>query len=170
MGQDAATEDQIRILRCDVCRTLEEIPDFDGPADYDVLLQVALDRHRTGGQSHVGRLINVPKRAWEMPSLRKALIQQIRDGSSSGLANFQSDFYELHDTFREDALLCYDQHLRPEGACADWHADNKRLIPNTKSERKEAGLDPKRMPVIFLCSFCPVRMYYERKHNEEKMK
>jgi hypothetical protein len=79
-----------------------------------------------------------------------------------------STYYDVQDTFREDALLCYSQHLRPKGACPDWHADNKRLTPDTKAARKEVGLSPQGMPVIFLCSFCPVRSYYDRKNNEAK--
>lgn len=168
MSQDATTETKIRLLRCDVCRSLEEIPDFDGPPDYDVILQVTLSRHKhPSGEPHVGRLIDVPEKAWNIPPLREALLRQIHEGSR-GLNEFDPAYYDVQDTFREDALLCYSQHLRPKEGCPDWHADNKRLMPDTKGDRKELGLSPKGMPVIFLCSFCPVRSYMERKSNEEQ--
>lgn len=170
MNQNASTETKIRLLRCDVCKSIEEIPDFDGPPDYDVLLQVALSRHRhPNGDPHVGRLIDVPERAWNMPPLRDALKQQILEGVSSGIAEFDKNFYDVQNTFREDAMLCYSQHNRPKEGCPDFNSHSKRLMPDTSAERKEVGLDPHRgMPVIHLCSFCPCRSYYERKHNEEK--
>lgn len=135
-----------------------------------MLLQVTLSRHRTPeGHPHVGRLIDVPEKAWNIGRLRQALIQQIHEGlGGDGLDSSFSGFYDIQDTFREDAMFCYEQHLRPKGACPDWHADNKRLMPDTKADRKEAGLDPKGMPTIFLCSFCPVRSFMERKANEKK--
>ena len=168
MSQDSATEAKIRLLRCDTCKTLEEIPDFDGPPDYDVVLQVALSRHRTpSGEPHIGRLIDVPQRAWDTPQLRDALMKQIHEGMSAGAAEFDSTYYDVQNTFREDALLCYSQHNRPTGGCPDWHADTKRLMPDTRGERRELGLSPQGMPTIFLCSFCPVRSYMEKRHNEE---
>lgn len=41
-------------------------------------------------------------------------------------------------------------------------------MPDTKDDRKELGLSPQGMPVIFLCSFCPMRSFMENKANEEK--
>lgn len=168
MSPDSATEPKIRLLRCDVCHSLEEIPDFDGPPDYDVILQVTLSRHRTpSGDPHIGRLIDVPERAWKIPVLRDALIRQISEGSR-GLKEFDTTYYDVQDTFREDALICYSQHLRPKEGCPDFNSESKRLMPDTKGDRKELGLDTRGMPVIHLCSFCPCRSWYENKSNEEK--
>jgi len=164
MSQDSATETKIRLLRCDVCHALEEIPDFDGPPEYDVILQVATSRHKfPNGDAHIGRLLDVPEKAWNIPALREALLKQIQEGSR-GLKEFDEKYYEVQETFREDAMICYSQHLRPKGACPDFNAESKRLMPDTKAERKEAGLDPKRgLPIIHLCSFCPVRSFYDSK-------
>lgn len=163
MSQDASTEAKIRLLRCDVCHSLEELPDFDGPPEYDVLLRVTLDKHRTpSGEPHFGRLLDVPERAWKIPVLREALLRQIQEGSR-GLKEFDESYYDVQDTFREDALICYGQHLRPKEGCPDFNSDAKRLLPNTKADRKEIGLSPQGMPVIHLCSFCPVRSYYDSK-------
>lgn len=166
MSQDSATETKIRLLRCDVCRSLEELPDFDGPPDYDVLLQVALSRHRhPSGEPHIGRLIDVPERAWNNPHLKAALLRQIHEGSR-GLTEFDESYYDVQNTFREDAMICYSQHLRPKGSCPDFNAESKRLMPDTKAERKELGLTQRGMPIIHLCSFCPVRSFMDRKSNE----
>lgn len=166
MTQDAATEPKIRLLRCDICHSLEEFPDFDGPPDKDTLLSVMLSRHRfPSGEAHIGRLIDVPERAWKIPVLKEALVQQIKEGSR-GLAEIDTNYYDLQDTFRDDALICYSQHLRPKEGCPDFNSDSKRLMPDTKGDRKELGLTMEGAPVIHLCSFCVVRSYYERKHNE----
>lgn len=164
MSQDTVEQAKIRLLRCDVCKTLEELPDFDGPPDYDTALQYLLSQHRTPeGHPHVGRLIDVEKRAWDMPNLRQALIQQITAGGSGGLAEFDSEFYSVRDTFKEDAALCYEQHLRPKDGCPDFNSPSKRLMPDTKADRKEAGISQQGMPVIHLCSFCVMRPIMEKK-------
>lgn len=163
MSQDSATEPKIRLVRCDVCHSLEEIPDFDGPPDYDVILQVTLQRHEDPqGTRHKGRLIDVPERAWNIPVLREALVRQISEGSR-GLNEFDQSYYDVQDTFREDAMICFSQHNRPKEGCIDFNADSKRLMPDTKGDRKELGLSTRGMPVIHLCSFCPVRSYYDSK-------
>lgn len=163
MSQDTVEQAKIRLLRCDVCRTLEELPDFDGPPEYDTVLQVALDRHRTPeGHPHIGRLLDVPKRAWDTPPLREALLQQIQQGSK-GLAEFDTSYYDVRNTFQDDAMACYRQHNRPKAGCPDFNSESKRLKPDTKGDRKELGLSEKGMPIIHLCSFCPVRSYYDAK-------
>lgn len=169
MSQDTVEQEKIRLLRDDDTLTLEEIPWFDGPPEYDTALQVALERHRfPNGEPHRGRLIVVEKRAWDMPNLRKALIDQIWEGRSKGLAEFDSSFYEVKDQFKEDAMTCFRQHGSPKEGCPDFRTEGKRLLPDTKADRKEAGLSSRGMPVIHLCDFCPVRQYYARKYNEEK--
>lgn len=154
------TEEKIRLLRCDSCRTLEELPDFSGPPEYDVLLETLLSRHESDGQRHVGRLIDVPKRAWEIPNMRQALMTHILEGTpGSGIARFDSTFYDVRDTFRDDALKCYHLHNRPSDGCPDYHAERKMLLPDTSKERKEVGLPKPRkgtVPIHYLCDFCPV--------------
>jgi hypothetical protein len=171
MSQDAATDAKIRLLRCDVCKTLEEIPDFDGPPEYDVILEVTLARHKTPeGHPHIGRLIDVPQRAWEIPGLRKTLLEQIQAGGSKGAAEFDAEFYNVQNTFRDDAMACYSLHNKPKGACPDFNSERKQLKPDTKTARADAGIGTKGMPIIHLCSFCPVRSFYDQKANEEKMR
>ncbi len=160
---DTAVNEQIRLLRCDDCLTLEELPDFDGPPEYDTLLITLTSRHQfPNGEPHKGRLIKVEKRAWGLENLKAAILEQIWQGSK-GLAEFDATHYEVKQTFHEDAMKCYAQHLRPTEGCPDFNSESKILRPDTKAERKEVGLTQKGMPIIHLCSFCPVRSYYERK-------
>ncbi len=156
------TNEKIRLLHCHDCRTLEEIPWFDGPPQYDVLLETVLSRHETNGHRHIGKLFDVEKRAWDLPDLRKTIIEQIK-GGSSGLAEFDASYYDTRDTFREDALKCYSLHLRPKEGCPDYRADSKRLLPATKADRKEVGLTMEGAPKQYLCSFCPVQSHVEKK-------
>lgn len=171
MSQDTATEAKIRLLLCHNCGTIDVLPDFDGPPDYDTILQVALERHRfPNGDPHIGRLLDVPERAWETEPLRDAILEQIRQGSK-GLAEADAKHYEVKDQFKEDAMSCYKAHLQPKDHCPDFNSPSKVLKPDTAADRKEAGLDPKRLPVIHLCSFCPMRTVMEakfRKHHGQE--
>lgn len=166
MSQDTAARAKIRLLHCKDCRTIDVIPDFDGPPEYDTLLEIALSKHETGGYRHIGKLYDVEERVWKLENMRRALIEQIKGGGSSGLATFDSSFYDVRDQFAEDAMSCYQAHLSPKGACPDWKSDRKMLLPDTKAERKEVGLDAPRKgtaPVQYLCQHCPVNAYMERK-------
>jgi len=164
MVQDISVHPKVRILQCFDCGTLEELPDFDGPPEYDVLLEFALSHHETGGHRHVGKLYDVEERVWRMTSLRDQIIEQMK-GGSKGLAAFDPAFYTVRDTFKEDAMLCFNLHLRPQEGCGDYRSDRKRLLPDTKAERKEVGLSMESAPKRWLCDFCPVSAYYERKRR-----
>jgi len=163
---------EIRLLLCNVCKTIEELPPYDGDPELDVLLAVLVEKHRfPSGDPHVGRLFRFNKYLWDRPDVREEVIRQIHGGGSEGLDEFDAGYYDTKDTFREDAMQCYNAHLRPKGGCHDWRSDKKRLLPNTKAERKDAGL-PNPLdapgPKVYLCDFCPVRSYYMTKSREEK--
>jgi hypothetical protein len=166
MVEDTAVKPKIRLLHCHTCGTLEELPDFDGPPEYDTLLTVLLERHQTNGHPHIGKLYDVEERVWKLQNLRETIIAQIKGGGSPGMAAIDPEFYNTRDTFKEDAGMCFDLHLRPAGACHDWRSDRKKLVPNTKAERKDVGLDMSRAPVRYLCDFCPVRAFYEKKSRD----
>lgn len=145
------------------CGTLEELPDFVGPPEHDTLLTLLTERH----ENHIGKLFRVSEASWFRPDTRGRIIEQIR-GGSMGLDELLPGYYDVAETFKDDALTCYGQHLRPKEGCADFRSDKKRLVPNTKAERKEAGLATRPTgPTTYLCDFCPVRSYYERKARGE---
>lgn len=166
MTQDTATHPKIRLLHCHDCGTLEELPWYEGPADRDVTLEYSLSKHETNGHRHIGKLYDVEERVWKLENLRRTLIEQIKGGGSSGLAAFDPEFYNTRDTLKEDAATCYQAHLRPKEGCGEWRTDRKKLVPATKKDRKEVGLSMEGAPVGWLCDFCVVRSYYERKNNE----
>lgn len=148
---------QIRLLICSTCKTIEELPDYQGHPDHDDLLAVSCERHQNAlGVTHVGNLMRVPLAQWVKPAVKEQIIKQIRDGVSGGLDDADQGWYDTKSTFHEDALTCYQQHLRPKGQCPDYMSDKKKLLPNTKAERKELGLaSVKYSPnATRLCNFC----------------
>lgn len=158
----------IRLLVCRSCKSIEELPDYDGrPAD-DLLLNISVEKHQKP-VPHEGLLFKVPVKYWVVPKVKEEIVKQI-SGGSSGLDAFGTNFYATKMTFHEDAMTCWSQHLRPKGQCPDYKSDKKQLKPDTAAERKEAGLDKPGMtgPKVYLCDFCPVKMYNQKRAFTEK--
>lgn len=168
--KDIATKEtkelQIRLLVCRTCKTIEELPDFDGPAEYDRLLQVAVEPHQKPTE-HIGLLMKFPLKYWAREDIKKQIIEQIQ-GGSSGLDVFGTNFYATKMTFHDDAMKCYDIHLRPEGQCSDYKSDRKELKPGTDSDRKSEGLGAYTGPKVYMCDFCPVKMFNQKKAFTQK--
>lgn len=171
------SNEPIRILQCVDCHTIEPLPlHGDDPLEY------LTDKHRfPDGSKHYGNLIplviaaadNSGERAatwddWENKEFRDFVKRHFdeqcvrRPGQGAGLG---TEFYDTKNTFQADALKCFSTHLRPKGRCPDYKEDRFRLLPNTKAERKEAGLG-KTTAVRHLCDFCPVASYMTMKHNQ----
>lgn len=162
---------EIRLLHCSVCGTIEELPLFDGDPENDHLLQILIDQHvfPGSGEPHVGRLFRLPQLQWENPNTRREIIKQMKGGGSAGIDEFDPEFYATRNTFQEDALKCYSAHLRPTDGCPDYNTPPKRLLPNTKADRKELGLvspDKAPGPKNYLCQFCPVHSVVMQKKRD----
>lgn len=148
----------MRVLHCRTCKTLDELPDFDGPSQYDDTLNYVVKKH---GEHHDGMLFRLPIGFWLMEETKRQIIEQIK-GGGSGLAVMDSSFYETNNQFKEDAAKCYQLHLRPKGQCPDYMSDRKLLKPDTDADRKDAGLSPYAKsggPKTTLCQFCVVHQY-----------
>lgn len=172
--------DYLLLLVCFQCKSIEEIPyvkngKYLGDGKYDQsdnpFLPLVAGPHEREG--HVGRLIDIPAAAWigEGNKYKKAVLEQIKEqmlsGGSSGLSAIDADFYNLKDTYSADAMNCYNLHLRPQGQCYDYKSDKKIITPKTDAERKEAGLEKSKVKV-YLCDFCPVKMYNQKKAYKER--
>ncbi|MFD9947195.1 hypothetical protein ACFWYW_23915 [Nonomuraea sp. NPDC059023] len=146
------TEPKIRLLLCGTCTTIEELPDHHGPVESDDLLAYLASRHRfPSGTPHAGgQLFDVEEKHWRNTETRKQIVDQINARSGEGLGR---SFYELKDTFKEDAFTCWKKHNRTTN-CGDFKSEAKRLTPDTAAERKAAGLGKARSN-RFLCEFCP---------------
>ena len=159
--------EKIRLLYCYECRTIEELPDFKGHPDDDVLLQLTIEKHGPEWNRHHGFLSLIGSKTYADPTRRKEIIKNIRDKVGGGLADLDPDYYTTKATFYEDAMKCYNLHLRPTGRCPDWADSRKKLVPNTSAERKSLGLDTSSMPSIYLCDFCPAKEFMVHKKRQQ---
>lgn len=152
----------IRLLFCFECNTVDELPPHDGPPQTDILLELTVEKHEyPSGERHMGKLFLLPVKTWSNVEHRKAIIEQLRGKGAQGLDALDPDknFYETKMQFAEDAMQCYNYHLRPsDPGCTDYETEPKRLLPKTDRERIELGLpDPANSgaPRVYLCHFCP---------------
>lgn len=161
---------EMRVLLCLVCNSMEELPLFDGKPEDDHLLAISVEKHVfPSGEPHKGHLFRVPVLQWENVEIRKRIMEQIKGGGSKGIDEFDATFYDTKNTFKEDAMKCFNKHLRPDNGCPDYKSERMMLLPNTKAERKDAGLpDPKKAPgpKNYLCDFCPVHSVVTTKMRE----
>jgi len=149
-----AEETEVRLVVCPTCKQIEEIPDFQGPVEYDTLLDVVASRHEYDyDKPHPGlRMFRVKSTDWNNPRVRQEIIVRIKDETSTpGLGD---TFYTVKETFKEDAMKCWKQHNRRRN-CEDFKSDRKRLMPDTTKERKAIGVGPMQSN-RYLCEFCPV--------------
>lgn len=158
---------KIRLLYCYNCKTIEELPDFEGNPDDDHLLELLVEKHQSAGVPHTGFLSKIGVKLWSQEKFRKEIIKNLRTRVGGGLADLDPDYYTTKATFYDDAMKCYSEHLRPAGRCMDWRASNKKLVPKTAADRKELGLSPKTAAHIFLCDFCPVKTYMVTQARKE---
>lgn len=151
-GEQVVTADegpQIRLLRCTHCRSLEELPDYQGdPRDDHLLDQLVLDHQRRHPfhEETDAFLLRVSEEKWHNPRTRRSINNQIwADLKGTGLA---PEYYASKNTFVEDANKCFIQHHRSI-PCIDWHADRKRIGNPTKEGWREGRVK------VYLCDFCP---------------
>lgn len=151
----------IRLLYCLVCNSIEELPMYDGPVEGDVLLELSVERHKfPSGEPHKGKLFVLPVKTWVDQKQKKAIIDQLKGGGSSGLADVDPTYYDTKMTFHDDAMKCWNAHNRPGDksfACADYRSEDKRLLPSTAKERRDLGLPSAAESgmKVYLCQFCP---------------
>jgi len=161
---------ELRVLFCLVCDTREELPAYDGPVENDALLDILVSRHVfPSGEPHRGHLFRIPQLQWENDTTRRSIVEQIKGGGSAGIDEFDREFYASKNTFREDAMACFNQHLRPSNGCEDFNSEKKVLLPDTKAERKSMGMAaPSKAPgpKNHLCDFCPVKSVVDQKKRE----
>lgn len=149
---------RLRLIICKTCNSIEPIPWFEGPVEYDDTLNARLAGHRfASGEAHIGApMFTVSEKSWEDPGIRKQIVAEISKSTKVGAEGLGQTFYDLRATFKDDAVSCWKKHNRTLD-CADYRSDSKKLIPDTRGDRKDLGLDTKasRRPGTSLCVFCP---------------
>lgn len=155
----------MRLLMCLECRSLEELPDYSGPSEGDVLLEELAGRHEFApGYPHHGNLIAIKDEDWANEKWRKDVIKQL--WSDAGHTGLEPEFYETKNTFQDEAMKCFSAHMRPQNGCIDWKDKAKRLgnsmlDDDDRAVAKEHGLKRKR--AVYLCDFCPAKFNYVQK-------
>lgn len=145
--------EQIRLLLCLECKSLEPVPDYKGDPHNDWDLKYVIEKHSyASGDKHKGNLIAVPKKYWDNPEYQESIRKQIQEGVVG--AGLPDEFYTLKDTLGDDAMSCFAAHNRNPG-CSDYRSESKRLSAGTDKERRDLGLAPLRSN-RFLCDHCPV--------------
>ena len=162
---------KIRLLYCYNCKTIEELPDFVGNPDDDVLLQVMVEKHESAGIPHTGFLSKIGVKLYSRPEVKKQVIENLRNRVGGGLADIDPDYYTTNATFGEDAMKCFNLHLRPVEGCYDWKVESKRLVPKgTDDIRKDLGLSSaakSQSTKVYLCDFCPAKTYVVEQNRKK---
>jgi hypothetical protein len=162
-------EAKIRLLFCMKCKTLEELPDYEGHPDDDYLLQILVEKHQSTGIPHPGQLMRVPALLWMTPKFREEITKQIYAKGAPGLDALMPGYYDIKNTFAEDAMTCWKQHNRTLN-CSDYGSEKKVLRPDTGAERKNLGLAPADKnsgPKTYMCQFCPVHSHVVTKKRDK---
>jgi hypothetical protein len=166
-----AEEEKVRVLICHTDGAVMELPWYEGPTEHDDTLKYRIAEHRfPDGSAHIGNLFVYNKKDWAKSTYRDAILneiaKQVRPGEGTG---FGQNYYDVKDNFMADAIKCWKGFNRTtDPSHCDYRKDNKRLYPDTKGLRKEAGMDPGDRPNTFLCDFCPVHSLVMSKKNKEK--
>jgi len=180
MADTDLENEYILLLICKTCKTIQEIPyvktgKYLGDGKYDqtdnpFLADANAPHERKGCY---GVLTDVNWVYWMTPKVKESIVAQLKEqftGNSpltAGLDVFGTGFYDLKDTFSADAMSCWKVHNSPQGQCSDYKSDRKKLDAGTTKERANAGLAQSTIKV-FLCDFCPVKMYNQKKAYEER--
>ena len=159
----------VRLLVCLDCKTLEEVPDYQGPPEGDVLLEMVASRHEgprpvegskvtdrlphDHGQRHIGNMMVIDPKDWADETKRKEILRQ----AGKEVTGLDQDFYDTRNTFIEDAGKCFNAHQRPKDFCIDWHNESKRLSDPMKNPQA---------PKVYLCDFCVVSSRVNTKKAE----
>jgi len=163
-------DNKVRLLICTGCGAIEEMPSYEGPWQHDTWLNEKLKNHmlpsgeKTHGDVHIG---HAEQNKWI--NHRESIVAQAANeftmpGQGAGLGQ---SFYDTKSNFSVDAHRCWKDHGRTSN-CDDYRSDKKRLLPDTRQERRELGIDPKHRPNIFLCDFCPYNSVVMQRQRRDK--
>lgn len=165
---------RIRILVCPVCKTIDPLPFYDGPMEYDETGQARATLHMfNDSKFHPFIVGTVSEESWNNPRIRPEIVKKVSEeltpaGEGEGLGQ---EAYDVKNTFAEDAMRCWRiEHNRTKD-CGDWRIDRKRLIPHTQAERKAEGLPHRARDIqsnTYLCDYCVMRSVKQSKIVKDK--
>lgn len=168
-------EPHMRVLKCSKCRSIEEVPDYDGPEggentmEFDQVLKFFTDQHVSKNCVRDDfTIIRFPVKFWMVPKVREGIEAQLKEGAS-GLDVFGTNFYDTKNNFSADAMNCWIREHNQTKDCGDYKHDKKRLKPGTSVERAALGLEKEGTgPKVYLCDYCPVKSLVQEKAFKKK--
>jgi hypothetical protein len=168
-------EPHMRVLKCTKCRSIEEVPDYEGPEggentqEYDLVLKFFTDQHvNKNCKRDDFTTVRFPTRFWIIPKVKASIEQQLKEGAQ-GLDVFGTDFYNTMNNFTSDAMSCWVREHNQTEDCGDYKAEHKMLKPGTSVERAALGLEKEGSgPKVYLCDYCPYKSLVQKKAFTKK--
>jgi hypothetical protein len=150
-----------RLLVCRECMTIEQLPLYDGPPALeasdpilDNLVRRHVQKHGDIKPDNAALLVageekcNCQKCRGSGPTFWEAHRTEVLSGLKERWTGFHPEWYATKDTYREDAMRCFNIHRRPQGTdCIDYRDDGRKL----------SGRDWPQDKAVYLCDFCPVK-------------
>lgn len=176
MRDELIEGDRDDLLICKDCGTIEHIPFFDGPPEYNAPRIARLRNHvydlADGTSStHEIAFTTVNALFWKTSQdFRDWIVKAINESVTTGDVGLGESNYALRSTFQADAIECWRKHNRTSN-CEDYKSDSKRLVPrDTRDERKELNMSTKArdLPGTYLCVFCPYHSVVMQRANKAK--
>jgi len=161
----------IRLLICSTCHSVEELPPYSGDPRGDTWLRNKEANHllpsgeKMHGDVRVGRIEQSDWLSHKDEILNKVAAELTLPGEGTG---FGQQFYDTKDNFSLDAMKCWRVDHGRTMDCDDYRSSKKKLLPDTRAERKAEGLDYKHRPNTFLCDFCPYHSVVLQRQNRDK--
>lgn len=155
----------VRLLFCHTCHSVDELPDFDGPPEYDHYLNYRVAQHQFPSDTpHRGLLAKCADDPKYINAAIDELENTVSPGQGSGLGQ---QLYDLRDNFGAEAMQCWKRHSRTDD-CDDYRSEKKRLWLDTRADRKAEGMPTRRedRPNIWLCDHCPVHSMVQRRQRD----
>lgn len=164
-----AADAKVRLLICAACKSIEELPFYEGPQEHDDTGNYKISFHRFGsGAYHPYTVGDVVEKEWKDPQIRAAILRKITEQVAGiGETGLGAEFYDVKSNFQQDAMACWKRHGKRTN-CEDYKTDRMRLLPDTRAERKAEGIDPRTRPNTFLCQFCPVNSVVVTRQREAR--
>jgi hypothetical protein len=151
----------VRLLICEHCSSVEEMPDYDGPWQNDTWFNELVKKHllpsgeKTHGDVHIGR-IESDKWTGHKEDVVKQISSEFVKFSDPGTGTGLGEtFYDVKSNYSEDAMKCWRVDHQRTTNCGDYMSAKMEVKPDTKAERKSERLSVKDRPAIHVCSFCP---------------
>lgn len=168
MDQQTAVGPCLRLLQCMTCKSVEELPDFEGLPEDDVVLQ-ELDLKHGGATEmpHHRALLRVERAHWADRNIRMTIHKQMWVDTTG----FVPEYYHTKNTLQEDAAKCFTAHRRAV-PCIDFQDRSKRLGNPAARDRAKLSKEARHDftgggPKLFLCNFCVVQQAVDAKKLEQ---